>query len=114
MSPATQKKIAKKLFTIATLLFTPIFISAISAYSPMDEITFYYDFFAMTLIECSILYLASCLFFRKKRFALFVYLLAIGSTLLLTGIILFTCFYRYAFSTPETAGGHYTIMFLVD
>jgi len=104
----------KRFFDIATLFFAPIFIAALWAYSPMDEITFYYDFFAMTLIFCSLLYLACCFFFRRRRPKLFLYLLTIGLIHFLTGVILFVCFYGYAFSSPETAGGHYTIPFLID
>lgn len=107
MFSATQKKTIKKLFTITTLFFTPIFISAVNAYSFLDEIPFYYDFFALALIYCSLFYLAACLFFKKKKFSLFMYLLTIGSIQLLAGIILFICFYGYAFPGYETKYIHY-------
>lgn len=102
-----DKKMIKQIFTLAVLIFMPIFVGAFYAYSFLDEIAFYYDYFGIVLAICGILYLIACPFFKKRRFRLFRYLLVIGAGLVLAGVILFVSFYGYAFSTPETEGGWY-------
>ncbi|SEN27665.1 hypothetical protein SAMN04488505_109126 [Chitinophaga rupis] len=97
----------KQIFTLATLIFMPILAAAVYAASFLDEIPFYYDNFGIVLAICGLLYLITCPFFKKKRFKLFMYLLLIGAGLFLAGIIIFICFYGYAFTTPETEGGWY-------